>query len=160
MDTASSKLREHPYVASDKTETVPQCLICSLIEGLLPSHKVYEDEYCVALLDIHPSAPGHTLLIPKVHTARVEGLTSEQAEALFRALHKLLTPIREAVGADATTIGINNDPGSGQEIQHVHIHIIPRHRGDRGGIIQSLGPGGRADLVDVAEKIRLRIGQL
>jgi histidine triad (HIT) family protein len=138
---------------------VSPCLLCTLIEGLLPSHKVYEDEYCVALLDIHPAASGHTLLIPKAHKARVEDLTSEQSEALFKTLHELLTPIREAVGADATTIGINNGPGSGQEIQHVHIHIIPRLRGDHGGIIQSLGPGGRTDLQEISEKIRLRIGQ-
>jgi len=135
------------------------CLICEIAKGLVPAYRVYEDEHCIALLDIHPAAPGHTLLIPRVHTARVEDLSSEQADALFRALHKILTPIREAVEADATTIGVNNGPGSGQEIQHVHIHIIPRHRGDHGGIIQSLGPGGRVDLEDIADKIRLRIGQ-
>ncbi len=136
---------------------MPPCLICSIVEGRIPSHKVYEDERCLAFLDIHPAAPGHTLLVPKAHVSRVEDLTPEQAQALFSALHKILTHIKDALGADATTIGVNNGPGSGQEIPHVHIHIIPRRRGDRGGIIQSLGPGGRADLAETAEKIRAKM---
>ena len=83
------------------------------------------------------------MLVPKVHASRVEDLTPEQAQALFSALHKILAPIRDAVGADATTIGVNNGPGSGQEVPHVHIHILPRRRGDHGGIVQQLGPGRR-----------------
>ncbi|HIH88219.1 TPA: HIT family protein [Candidatus Bathyarchaeota archaeon] len=133
------------------------CLICSIVEGRIPAHRIYEDDDCLAFLDIHPGATGHTLLVPKAHVSRVEDLSSEQARALFSALHRILAPIRDAVGADATTIGVNNGPGSGQEIPHVHIHIIPRRRGDRGGIIQSLGPGGRADLAETAEKIRAKM---
>ena len=133
------------------------CLICSIVEGRVPAHRVYEDDYCLAFLDIRPAAPGHTMIVPKAHVSRVEDLSPEQAQALFSALHRLLAPIRDAVGADATTIGVNNGPGSGQEVPHVHIHILPRRRGDRGGIIQSLGPGGRADLTEIAEKIRERI---
>ncbi len=133
------------------------CLICSIIEGRLPSHVIYEDANSVAFLDARPVASGHTMLVPRTHTARIEDLTPDEAEALFSALHRILNPIREAVGADATTIGVNNGPGSGQEIQHVHIHIIPRRRGDGGGIIQSLGPGGRTDPTETAEKIRSKI---
>ena len=130
------------------------CLICRIIAGEVPSHVVYEDPHCVAYLDIRPAASGHTLLVPRAHAARVEDLTPQQSEALFRALHFVLSPIRYAVNADATTIGINNGPGSGQEIQHVHIHIIPRRRGDRGGIVQRLGPGGAGDPEETAESIR------
>jgi histidine triad (HIT) family protein len=133
------------------------CFICSIIDGRLPSQVVYEDADSIAFLDARPVAIGHTMLVPKTHVSRIEDLTPKQAEALFSALHLILTPIKEAVDADATTIGVNNGPGSGQEIQHVHIHIIPRRRGDGGGIIQSLGPGGKGDLVETAEKIRSRI---
>ncbi len=135
------------------------CLICSIIEGRIPAKVVYEDTYSVAFLDARPVAPGHTMLVPKAHIARVEDLTPEQAQALFSALHRILSPIRVAVRADATTIGVNNGPGSGQEVQHVHIHIIPRRRGDGGGIIQNIGPGGRADPEEIAEKIRQAINQ-
>ncbi|MCX6656260.1 MAG: HIT domain-containing protein [Candidatus Bathyarchaeota archaeon] len=54
---------------------------------------------------------------------------------------------------------MNNGPGSGQEIPHVHIHIIPRRRGDHGGIIQQLGPGGAGDPAKIAEAIRARINK-
>ena len=133
------------------------CLICSIVEGRIPAHKVYEDEQCLAFLDIRPAAPGHTMLVPKTHASRIEDLTPEQARALFTALHRILAPVRYAVGADATTVGVNNGPGSGQEVPHVHIHILPRMRGDHGGIVQQLGPGGRGDLAETAEKIRAKI---
>lgn len=123
----------------------------------MPSHMVYEDANSVAFLDARPVAPGHTLLVPRAHAARIEDLTSDQAAALFAALHDIVGSIRDAVDADATTVGVNNGPGSGQEIPHVHIHIIPRRSGDKGGIIQSLGPGGREDPALTAEKIRQKI---
>jgi histidine triad (HIT) family protein len=97
------------------------------------------------------------MLVPKVHISRVEDLRPEHAQALFSALYKILNPIRNAVGADATTVGINNGPGSGQEVPHVHIHILPRRRGDRGGIVQQLGPGAEGDLDTIAERIRTEI---
>jgi histidine triad (HIT) family protein len=136
---------------------VSPCLICSIVEGRIPAQKVYEDENCLAFLDIHPAATGHTMLVPKTHASRIEDLTPEQFQSLFSALHKILASVKDAVGADATTVGINNGPGSGQEVPHVHIHILPRRRGDRGGIIQQLGPGGGGDLAETAEKIRGRI---
>jgi histidine triad (HIT) family protein len=135
------------------------CLFCSIIEGNVTAHRLYEDDDVLAFLDARPVAPGHTLLIPKTHAARVEDLSPEQAAALFKALHRIAGPIREAVSCDATTIGINNGPGSGQEIPHVHIHVIPRRRGDRGGIIQRLGPGGSGDQAKIVEAIKDRIDE-
>ena len=133
------------------------CVICSIIEDKIPAQKVYEDDHCLAFLDIYPAAPGHTIIVPKVHISRVEDLTPDQAQGLFYALYKILYSIRSAVGADATTIGINNGPGSGQEIPHVHIHILPRRRGDLGGIIQQLGPGAEGDINKIAERIRTEV---
>jgi histidine triad (HIT) family protein len=135
------------------------CLFCSIVDGRVKSERVYEDDDVLAFLDARPTAPGHTLLIPKTHAARIEDLTPEQAETLFKALHRIVGPIREAASSDATTIGINNGPGSGQEIPHVHIHIIPRRRGDRGGIIQQVGPGGTGDPAKIAEAIRASINK-
>ena len=135
------------------------CLFCSIVDGRVKSERVYEDDDVLAFLDARPTAPGHTLLIPKTHAARIEDLTPEQAETLFTALHRIVGPIREAASSDATTIGINNGPGSGQEILHVHIHIIPRRRGDRGGIIQQVGPGGTGDPAKIAEAIRASLNK-
>jgi histidine triad (HIT) family protein len=114
------------------------CVFCSIVKGKIPSYKVFEDEKTLAFLDIHPSSLGHTLIIPKVHIARIEDLEKGDAEPLFRTLYLLVGGIQQALGAPASTIGINNGKESGQEIPHVHIHIIPRARGDRGGIIQGI----------------------
>ena len=134
------------------------CIFCRIIRGEIPAYKVYEDERTLAFLDINPSALGHTLIIPKVHEGQVEGLSREYSSALFDTMHKLVGRIQSAADAPSSTIGVNNGPESGQEIPHVHIHIIPRSRGDRGGIIQGIASsGGRPDddeLSRIVEKIR------
>ena len=134
------------------------CVFCAIIAGRIPSHKVYEDEKTLAFLDIHPSAPGHTLVIPKAHIARVQDLHEEDSRCLFAALHRIVGRIQEAVGAPASTIGINNGRESGQEVPHVHIHVIPRGKGDRGGIIQGLARSpsrpDQAEMERIAERIR------
>ena len=134
------------------------CVFCRIIRGELPAHKVYEDERVLAFLDIHPSAPGHTLIIPKVHEERIEDLSEEEAEAIFKVLHRLTGRIQAAVDAPSSTIGLNNGPESGQEVPHVHIHVIPRFRDDRGGIIQGVSRIGRhlneEEMHRIAERIR------
>ena len=138
------------------------CIFCRIIRGEIPSYKIYEDERTLAFLDINPSAQGHTLIIPRAHVTRVEDLSEEDAEALFRTLHVLVGGIQDAMEAPSSTIGINNGPESGQEVPHVHIHVIPRTRGDRGGIMQGLvritgRPSGEA-MLDIAERIREKVG--
>lgn len=128
-----------------------RCLFCRIIRGEIPYYKVFEDERTLAFLDINPSAPGHTLIIPKSHVARIEELQEEDATALFSALHRLVEPIQRAVEAPACTVGINNGPESGQEIPHVHVHVIPRSKGDRGGIIQGVARTGRPQRHEMAE---------
>ncbi len=137
------------------------CIFCAIVEGRIPSYIVYEDEKTLAFLDIHPSAPGHTLVIPKAHIPRVEDLPEEDARSLFAALHKIVGRIQEAMGAPATTIGINNGRESGQEVPHVHIHVIPRNRGDSGGIIQGVSRSPQRlndeEMARIAKEIRERI---
>ena len=137
-----------------------RCVFCRIIRGELPAYKVYEDERVLAFLDLNPSAPGHTLIIPKAHIARVEDLPEEDAAALFGALRGLVGGIQEAMDAPASTIGINNGRESGQEVLHVHIHVIPRSRGDRGGIIQGIARGHRRPGVEEMERIAGRIREL
>jgi len=135
-----------------------RCVFCRIARGEAPAHRVYEDERVLAFLDIRPSAPGHTLIIPKVHEAFVENLSEEDASALFKALHFLTGKIQAAVGLKASTIGINNGTDSGQEVPHVHIHVIPRSRDVRGGIIQGIARSGRRiseeEFRQIAERIR------
>lgn len=138
------------------------CVFCSIIDGKTPAKKVYEDNRALAFLDKHPSAPGHTLIIPKAHVRNVEDLSQEDAEAVFMALHKIIGPIQKAMDAPASTIGINNGPEAGQEIPHLHLHIIPRRSKSEGGIIQSIVRKGRGSnsLEENSEKIKKEISKI
>jgi histidine triad (HIT) family protein len=138
------------------------CIFCKIIRGEIPSYSVYEDDNILAFLDINPSTLSHTLIIPKAHVGQLEDLSPEDACVLFRTLPLLVDGIQSTVGAPSSTIGVNNGPESGQEVPHIHIHVIPRSRGDRGGIIQSIVNFGRHTDTDelrvIAEKIRENIG--
>lgn len=137
------------------------CLFCKMVDGEIPIDKVAETDETLAFLDANPLSEGHTLVIPKTHAQRVGDLDRRQAAALFGAVHDLVGPIQEAVDADATTIGFNNGEASGQEIPHVHGHIVPRFEGDGGGPIHVVA-GSRPSLSDeektsIAERIRKRV---
>ena len=87
-------------------------------------------------------------------------VAEEDAVALFGALRGLVGGVQESMDAPASTIGINNGRESGQEVPHVHIHVIPRSRGDRGGIIQGIVRGHRRPGVEELERIAGRIREL
>jgi histidine triad (HIT) family protein len=114
------------------------CVFCRIVKGEIKPHTVFEDEKTLAFLDANPLAKGHTVIIPKSHVSKLEKLDENTAEAFFRTIHKMIAPIQKAVGAQATTIAINNGKESGQEIPHVHAHIVPRFKGDKGGSIHSI----------------------
>ncbi len=114
------------------------CIFCRIAAGEVPSHKVHEDAHAVAFLDIAPLARGHVLVIPKRHAPLLEDLSTDEARHLFGIIHLLSPRARDAVGASATTIAINNGRASGQEVPHLHIHIVPRAEGDGGGPIHAI----------------------
>lgn len=97
-----------------------------IIQGEIPSYKVYEDEQVIAILDIQPLTKGHTLLIPKEPAPSMDQLSEESAAALGRALPKVCKAILQATGATAYNLIQNNGREAGMSIAHVHIHIIPR----------------------------------
>lgn len=106
------------------------CLFCKIIAGEIPSSKVYEDDTCYAFLDINPVNIGHTLLVPKEHSANLYETSDEDLTRMAPVVKKLSVAIKSAVGADGINIEMNNDPVAGQLIFHTHIHIVPRFEGD------------------------------
>jgi histidine triad (HIT) family protein len=136
------------------------CLFCKIVEGTVPSYKVYEDEHTVAFLDINPVADGHVLLIPRKHTMYIEELPEETSEALMKTLIKIAPPIQRAMNAKDSNIGINNGPNAGQIIPHVHIHIIPRPTKAGALLFSSVArfkPRSSEYYTEIAEKIRREI---
>jgi histidine triad (HIT) family protein len=123
------------------------CIFCQIVDGEIPARVVYEDADVLAFLDANPLAPGHTLVIPKAHHETLGDLPPESGETTFAALHYLTPIVEDVVDADASTVAFNNGEAAGQEVPHVHGHVIPRFEGDGGTPIHAVA-GGRPDLAD------------
>jgi histidine triad (HIT) family protein len=106
----------------------PDCLFCKIIAGKIPSKKLYEDDDCLAFNDIHPAAPIHFLMIPKKHIAMLAEVTLEDTELLGKMM--VLAPkIALQAGARSGKAGgfkvlINNGADGGQEVYHMHMHVL------------------------------------
>ncbi|MBU1126640.1 MAG: HIT family protein [Patescibacteria group bacterium] len=105
------------------------CLFCKIIEGEIPSHKIYEDDKVFAFLDISPVSKGHTLIIPKSHSENLTQGTEESAADLFKTVHHLAPKIMTALEATAYNIGMNHGADAGQLVFHTHVHFMPRYAG-------------------------------
>ena len=109
------------------------CLFCKIVSGEIKSNKIYEDELTYAFLDIFPVTKGHALVVPKNHAQHIEELDDDSVSAILITAKKVSERLRNTLNYPATTIGINNGTEAGQEIGHVHIHIIPRKESEDGG---------------------------
>ena len=103
-----------------------------IIEGKIPSHKIYEDGEVIAFLDINPFSYGHTLVVPKEPARTLDQLSDKSAEAIGRVLPKISRAILEATGTKEFNILQNNGPNAYQSVFHVHFHIIPKFKDGSG----------------------------
>ena len=108
----------------------PNCIFCKIADGQIPAAKVFETDAVVAFLDIAPVAPGHVLVVPKDHHARLADTPPEVAAALAAELPRLTRAVLAATGAPALNVLQNNGREAGQVVDHVHFHLIPRRPGD------------------------------
>ncbi len=113
-------------------------IFSQIVAGEIPARVVYEDETTLAFLDVNPLAPGHTLVIPKAEYERLNDVPNDVAAELYATIHRLVPAVEAAVDADATTVAFNNGEAAGQEVPHVHCHIVPRFDGDGGGPIHAI----------------------
>ncbi len=132
------------------------CIFCKIIQGEIPAHKIYEDENSLAFLDINPRAKGHTVVIPKVHAATPLEMNEGFAE-LFAAVKKTMKLIDDKLSPDGYNVGWNQKPAGGQVVEHLHVHILPRWRGDGGGNMHSIiNHPGDQPVEQVAEKFHAK----
>ncbi|WP_254521693.1 HIT family protein [Natrinema caseinilyticum] len=122
-------------------------IFSQIVEGEIPARVVYEDETTMAFLDANPLAPGHTLVIPKDEHERLNDVPDAVATDLYATVHRLVPAVEASVDADASTVAFNNGEAAGQEVPHVHCHIVPRFEGDGGGPIHAVA-GDTPDLED------------
>jgi len=107
------------------------CIFCKIVEGKIPSSKIYEDMDSLAFLDIAPFSKGHTIVIPKEHHVNLLDFPVKEMESFFSALKKVTIKIKEKLGADGINIMQNNFKAAGQVVNHLHFHVIPRWENDR-----------------------------
>lgn len=132
----------------------PDCLFCKIAAKTIPAKIVYEDDSVVAFLDITPRAPGHTMVIPKYHAPTLAELPDAEIAPLFGAVKKTAGLLMAGLHPDGITIGVNQGRASGQEVDHLHVHLMPRWHGDGGGAVQSLVHNAPQESLDeIAKKI-------
>ncbi len=133
------------------------CLFCKIVAGDIPSFRVYEDDAVIAFLDIKPVNPGHTLIVPKIHSEGFHDASEEALQRVAVATQKVANAIMSSLGVPAFNLMQNNGTVAGQVIPHLHIHIIPRHSDD--GI--QLWPGttyAEGEIAAIQEKIKSILG--
>ncbi|WP_200816482.1 HIT family protein [Salirhabdus sp. Marseille-P4669] len=103
------------------------CIFCKIIDGEIPSAKVYEDEYVYAFLDISQVTKGHTLVIPKKHSANIFETDAEIASEVFARIPKIANAIKDTYNPQGMNLLQNNGEFAYQSVFHLHIHLIPRY---------------------------------
>lgn len=103
------------------------CIFCKIINGEIPSSKVYEDENVLAILDISQQTTGHTLVIPKKHIENIFDMDEETSQILFKDVVKVTKILKNKLHFNDVNILNNNGSLAGQSVMHYHIHIIPQY---------------------------------
>ncbi|MFT3891879.1 MAG: HIT family protein [Anaerolineales bacterium] len=137
------------------------CIFCKIVEGSVPASKVYEGELCMAFMDIQPVNPGHALVIPKGHFADLSELPAEIGGHLFQVAQRVALSLPKTnVKNEGVDFFLANGEAAGQEVFHVHLHVIPRYAGDGFGF--RFGPyyktlPERSELDSIAAQIKQQL---
>jgi len=135
-------------------------VFCRIVAGELPAAKLDEDAFCVAILDIRPLVPGHALVMPKAHCSDLRDCTPEALGPLLASVQRVATALLRAVDAQGFNLIVANGAVAGQEVFHLHLHLLPRKEGDgftRRSLVDSVRAAptlSHAQLEPLAEKVR------
>lgn len=130
------------------------CIFCKIVKGEITSAKLYEDEQSLAILDINPLTPGHTLLMTKGHYPTLLDAPAETTAHLIKTSYQIVKAVVQGMKADGYNLLLNNGRCAGQLIPHLHFHIIPRRTDD--GVYFHWSPRNYAkgEIEKVAQEIR------
>jgi histidine triad (HIT) family protein len=109
-------------------ESSPECVFCRIAAGETAAPVVFENADCLAFLDHRPLFPGHCLLIPRAHYENLAQLPPSLAGTLFEHVRRLSAVVEQSLGAEGSFVAINNRVS--QSVPHVHVHVVPRRKGD------------------------------
>mgnify|MGYP001378907262 CR=1 len=133
-------------------------IFAKILRGEIPSAKVFENEQVLVFMDIMPRSSGHLLVIPKSKARNILDINIDQLHAVIDTVQMMAKLVMKALKADGVTIQQFNEAPGGQEVFHLHFHVIPRYSGER------MGPPGQmvkdmSVLADQAKKISKLLDQ-
>ena len=107
----------------------PSNIFARILRGEIPAHKVHEDAFTLAFMDVMPQSDGHTLVIPKYAAENLFDLPPESLAATILATQRVARAVKQAFDAPGVMIAQLNGRGAGQSVFHIHFHIVPRYEG-------------------------------
>ena len=134
------------------------CVFCRIIDGDLPSMRIYEDERTIVIMDINPLNSGHCLIITKAHAPTLWDAGPADLQAAITTAQKVATALKTAVKPDGLNMLQANGPAAFQSVPHYHLHLIPRWHNDGKGFDWPLVPGDRAQIQAIGERLREALG--
>jgi histidine triad (HIT) family protein len=136
------------------------CIFCKIVQKEAPASVVYEDEQVLVFMDIRPVSEGHTLIIPKQHCVDIYDTPEELLAHVHKITKHIAVAVREVTKADGISIVQQNGKAAGQDIFHLHVHVIPRFEGRKLPHFGELTVVSRESLEKVAIKIRIKLNPL
>ena len=112
------------------------CIFCRIISKQIPAKIINETSHSICFLDAFPLANGHVLIIPKNHHKKIQDMSSVENSDLFSLVHTMISKVDSLTGS--TLLAIHNGKNAGQEIPHVHVHLIPRSKSDSAGPVHDM----------------------
>jgi len=106
------------------------CVFCKIVQGEIPSTKIYENDLVFVMMDIMPLSEGHILVLPKAHHETIFDMNEQLAGEIMKVVWKVANVLRKSVEPDGMNILQNNYAAAGQVVPHFHMHLIPRNQGD------------------------------
>lgn len=107
------------------------CIFCSILKGESPASVVYQDEDCMAFMDLFPMRPGHVLVIPRQHAIFINELNSDLRAHLIEVSMQIIKAQKKSgLPCDGNNVFLNDGPAANQHVPHVHFHVLPREQGD------------------------------
>jgi histidine triad (HIT) family protein len=133
------------------------CIFCKIISGEINTKFLKETTHSVSFLDAFPLATGHVLVIPKKHHQKIQDVNVEENTDLFSLVHEMVSNVDKITGS--TLIAIHNGEDAGQEIPHVHVHLVPRRKDDSAGAIHNMFNSSlklsESDIEELYDKLKI-----
>jgi histidine triad (HIT) family protein len=134
----------------------PTNIFAKILRGDIPSHKVFEDDTALVMMDIFPQSKGHTLVIPKSASRNLLDADPADLSRVMPLVQRVARALKSATGADGIRLAQFNEASAGQTVFHLHFHLIPVYE----GVPLGSHGGGQADATELAELARSIAGQL